>query len=89
MLLGRQASLERSHVTGPQSFRGDSSRTRQAVIGNRLENFMQIFSSRGLNCHQLPFQSEKDLQCVELALVRQPCSNLVKQRHKRSSVVWH
>ena len=90
MLRARRALLELTHATDRQSCRGDSSRTRRAVIGKELENFHEDFLVKGgLCCRQLPFQNETDHQCGELVQVRQPCSNLNEQRRKRLSVAWH
>lgn len=90
MLPEHRASLELTHATDPQSCPVDSSRTRRAVIGKRLENVHEaLLVKRGLSCHQLPFRNETVHRCGELVPVRQPCSNLVEQRHKRLSMAWH
>ena len=90
MLRARRALLELTHATDRQSCRGDSSRTRRAVIGKTLKNFHgDFFVKGGLCCRQLPFRNETDHRCGELVQVRQPCSNLNEQRRKRLSVAWH
>lgn len=88
----RQASSAPTHATDRLSCRGDSSRTRRAIIGKKLENFHADFHVKetGLCCRQLPFRNEIDHRCGELVLARQPCSNLSEQKtQKRLSVAWH
>lgn len=79
MLPTRRAWSERRRATNRLSCRVDSSRTQRAVIGNKLEKFLNADLLGGDYVrHQLPFQSGRVRRCAGPGRVRQPCSNLVK-----------